>query len=124
MENYQCHITINNRTAVHLRCQSTDLPWGTFQSGPADDVLPKSETMAFVATGSPGVPAGTEGTVVYQFQDDANVTITIYWDIPTRPFSHNIVTATSSNPDVAATVEGLNGSGATEVCTVRVVDGR
>lgn len=123
MENYQCHITINNRTAVHLRLNKTDVPWGEFKEGPVDDILPKIETRAFVATGSIG-PAGTEGTVVYNFQDDANLTITIYWDIPTRPFSHNIVTATSSNPDIAATVEGLSGSGSTEVCMVRVVDGR
>jgi hypothetical protein len=123
-DKYQCHITINNRTTTHLKYEKTDFPWGGFVEGPVEDIPPKSEVKAFVAAGASFGPAGTEGTVLYRFEDDANVAVTIYFDIPTKPFSNNTVRATSSNQDVATTVEGLIGSGATESCTIRVVDGR
>ena len=123
MENYQCHITINNRTTERLRLVRTDLPWGRFRDGPVPEIGPKEERKAFVATGSIG-PAGTEGTVVYQLGDDTDVTVSVYFDIPTRPFSRNTVTADASDEDVSAKVDGLNGGGATESCTIRVIDGR
>ena len=123
MENYQCHITINNRSSEHLRLLKKDLQWGEFRDGPVSDIQPHAETKAFVATGSVG-PAGTEGTVVYQIGDDANTTITIYFDIPTRPLSSNTVRADTSNPDVAAQISGFDGSGATESCDIKVIDGR
>ena len=123
MENYQCHIVINNRTHDHLKLLKTDLPWGEFREGPVADIPPQSETKAFVATGSVG-PAGTEGTVVYKIGDDANTTVSIYFDIPTRPLSSNTVRVDTSNPDVAGQVGGLAGKGSTESCTVKVIDGR
>jgi hypothetical protein len=125
MENYQCHITINNRTASHLVFDKSDLPWGKFaeNAAPVRDIPPKREVKAFVAMGSFG-PAGVEGTVIYKFQEDANLTVRIQFDVPTRPGSHNTVAATCSNQDVAANVANLIGSGSTESCTITVVDGR
>lgn len=124
MDKYQCHITLNNRSTTHLKLDKTDIPWGQFKEGPVADVAPKKEIKAFVAQGTPFAPAGTEGTVSYRFEDDANVLIAIYFDVPSRPFSKNTVTAQSSNPDVVAKVEGFNGEGAVEVCTIYIVDGR
>lgn len=123
MENYQCHIMIDNRSSEHLRLLKQDIPWGTFHVGPEKDVRPHTSTKAFVASGITG-PAGTEGTVVYQVGDDANVTISIYFEIPTRPMSSNTVRVDSSNPDIAAQMSGFNGSGSTEVCEIKVIDGR
>ena len=123
MENYQCHLSINNRAHDHLRLLKSDLDWGVFRDGPVTDIPPLTEVKAFVATGATG-PAGTEGTVVYQIGDDANTTVSVYFDVPTRPLSHNTVRADSSNPDVAAQVTGFDGSGSTESCTVKVIDGR
>jgi hypothetical protein len=37
MENYKCHITIDNRTSHHLKLQKQDIPWGHFQEGPEKD---------------------------------------------------------------------------------------
>jgi len=123
MENYQCHITINNRTPKHLRLLKTDIPWGEFRDGPANDISPMSEGVAFVATGVVG-PAGTEGTVVYQIGDDANATVSIYFDIPTRPLSSNTVKVDTSDENIAGQLTGFSGSGSTESCTVKVIDGR
>jgi hypothetical protein len=124
MDNYQCHILINNRTSLHLHQLKKDLPWGRWKEGPVDDIKPNTETKAFVATGAPGLPSGTEGTVVYQLGDDANTTFTIYFDIPTKPLSSNTVRVDSSDTDVAAMLSGFNGGGAVESCTVKVIDGR
>jgi hypothetical protein len=123
MNNYQCHITINNRSAEHLRLLKSEIPWGLFREGPLADIAPHAEMTAFVATGSTGL-AGTEGTVVYQLGDDANTTVSVYFNIPSRPGSSNTVTVDSSDVDVAAQLTGFNGGGATEVCTVKVIDGR
>jgi hypothetical protein len=120
MDNYQCHITIDNRTDSHLRLLKTDLPWGVFKTGPEKDLVPKKSTLAFVATGSPNVPAGAEGTVWYQVGDDANNTIKIYWDVPTTPFSKNRVTVENSKEEIMTQLTGFSGSGSVESCTVRV----
>jgi hypothetical protein len=127
MNNYQCHIMISNRSATHLTYDKSKLDYGEFRDGhePATDIPPKSnDVLAFVAQGSPGMPTGTEGTVYYRFEDDQNVVLSIYFDVPTRPFSTNAVTVTSSNPDVAAMIKGFDGSGSTEACTVTIIDGR
>lgn len=125
MENYQCHITIDNRTKYHLRLNKADLPWGKFmdKNSPVDDIPPKTELKAFIAQGSAG-PAGAEGTVVYNFQDDANLVVSIYFDVPTSPWKSNTVTAQTSHPDISASLSGFIGKGAVESCTVKVVDGR
>jgi hypothetical protein len=125
MENYQCHITINNRTTSHLRLAKRELQWGKFRDGnsPVEDIPPRSERKSFIAQGKFG-PAGVEGTVTYQYQDDANLTLVIYFDIPTRPLSENTIRATTSDPDLGASVEGFIGKGSTESCTIKLVDGR
>jgi hypothetical protein len=123
-EKYQCHIIINNRTSSHLKYDKSDLPWGKFTQDPVADIQPKSEAKAFVATGAAGTPTGCEGTVLYRFLDDANVAVTIYYDVPFRPGSNNTIRVSTSNPDVAATLDGFNGCGSIESCTVKVVDGR
>lgn len=122
-ENYQCHITINNRTDLNLRVNQEKLAWGHYTQEPVE-IPKKSEARAFVAVGAYGSPSGTEGTVIYQVGDDANVTIKIYFDVPWAPLSHNTIKVESSNPDVAVQLIGFNGSGSVESCTIKVVDGR
>jgi hypothetical protein len=122
VENYKCHITIENQTSFHLKYVKSDLPWGKFVEGPVADILPDRVMVAFVASGSVG-PAGTEGTVWYQLGDDANKTISIYFDIPTTPFSSNTVKVDASQPKIAAMLQGFKGSGSDEACIVRVVGG-
>jgi hypothetical protein len=124
VENYQCHITINNRTDSKLIVQQSRLDYGKFmeKKSPAP-IDKKAQQFAFGAQGSFG-PLGTEGEVVYQFETDANCTLTIYFDVPTRPGSDNTLTVKASHPDLAAVVEGFKGSGSTEVCTIKLVDGR
>jgi len=125
MHNYSCHMQINNRTAEHLRLLKSELPWGVFTNGPVSDVAPHQDAVtAFIATGSTG-PAGTEGTVVYQIGDDANVTVSVYFNISSNPFvSSNTVKVTTSDPDVAAQLSGFDGSVAAEVCSIKLIDGR
>ena len=120
MKNYKCHITIDNRTPHHLRLQKQEIPWGSFEEGPEKDLMPKTSKVAFVASGNVG-PAGTEGTVWYQLGDDANKTITIYFDVPTNPLKDNTVNVDTSDPNLAAVRTGFNGKGSVEDCTVRVV---
>ena len=124
MENYQCHISINNRTASKLIVQQSRVDWGQFmeKKSPAQ-IDKKAQQPAFAAQGGSAL-AGTEGEVIYQFETDANLTLRIYWNIPTRPGSSNEVTAKTSHSDLAAVVEGFKGSGSTEVCTIKLVDGR
>jgi hypothetical protein len=119
MENYKCFITIDNRTTRHLKLQKKDIPWGKFQDGPEIDLMPQTSKSAFVASGNPGA-AGTEGTVLYQLGDDANKTMSIYFDVPTRPFSDNRVKVDTSDPNLFAALSGFKGSGNVEVCTIRV----
>ena len=119
MENYKCFITIDNRTPKHLRFQKQDIPWGRFDEGPEKDIMPKTVKRAFVACGNPGL-AGTEGTVWYQLDDDANKTITIYFDIPTNPAKDNTVTPDTSDPNLLAVRSGFKGKGNVEDCTIRV----
>jgi hypothetical protein len=119
MVNYKCFITISNGTTKHLRFQKQELPWGSFQEGPEQDIMPKTSKRAFVASGNPG-PAGTEGTVWYQYGDDASKTITIYFDVPTNPFKDNNVTVVTSDPNLLAVRSGFNGKGNVEEITVRV----
>ena len=119
MNNYKCFITISNGTSKHLRFQKQEIPWGSFQEGPEQDIMPKTSKRAFVASGNAG-PAGTEGTVWYQFGDDATKSITIYFDVPTNPFKDNIVTIATSDPNLLAVRSGFNGKGNVEECTVRV----
>lgn len=123
-ENYQCHISINNRTTSHLKYVQSDLPWGKFTQGPVADIPPKAEAKAFVASGAIATPTGCEGTVLYRFVDDKDIAVTIYYDVPFRPGSKNTVRVTTSHPDVAATLDGFNGGGSIESCTIKVVDGR
>ena len=120
MENYKCFITIDNRTPQHLKLQKQDIPCGRFQEGPEKDLMPRTSKSAFVASGNPGL-LGTEGTVWYQLGDDANKTMSIYFDVPTRPFSDNKVNVDTSDPNLAAVLSGFKGSGNVEVCTIRVV---
>ena len=120
---YQTHITINNRTSSHLKLAKADLQWGEFNLSPVADIPPKTELKAFVAQASVS-PAGIEGTVVYNFQDDANLSLSIYFDIPTSPWKSNAVAAQTSNPDISASVEGFKGKGAGEACTIKLIDGR
>ena len=123
MRNYQCIITINNRCRDHLRLLKQDIPWGEFESGPVDDIPPMAEMPAFTAQGVIG-PAGTEGTVIYQVGDDANVTITIYFDVPTRPGSSNTLNVDTSNVDIGVQVGPFNSSGSVISSTLKVLDGR
>ena len=127
MDREQCHVTISNRAATHVLYDTSDLSWGVFQDDhePAKDIPPKAnDVAAFVATGKPNLPGGTEGTVTYRFEDDQNVVLTIAWNVPATPGSSNTVSATFSDPDVAATMSGFNGSGPVEAVTITIVDGR
>jgi Aegerolysin len=125
MKNYQCHITIDNRTKQNLKLSKAELKWGEFgeNMSPVPNIPPKTELKAFIATGSEGL-AGTEGTVIYEFQDEANLTVSIYFDVPTKPFAKNTVKPSTSHPDVNASLAGLIGKGPVESCTIKVVDGR
>lgn len=122
MQNYKCHITIENETSYHLKLLKSELSWGEFAEGPTGDILPERIEKAFVAQGSLG-PAGTEGTVWYQLGDDANKTISISWDIPTTPFTSNTVKVDASDHKLAAMLSGLIGKGSDESCVVKVVGG-
>ena len=124
MESIQCHMTLNNRTHGHLRLLKSQLDWGVFREGPLSDIPPMVEMKAFVATGKPDLPGGTEGVVVYQLGDDANATITLSFNVTATPGGDNTVTADTSNMDIAAQLTGFHGSGASEVCNVKVLDGR
>ena len=44
--------------------------------------------------------------------------------LPAAPGSSNKFDATFSDPDVAATIKGFNGSGSVEVIAITIVDGR
>jgi hypothetical protein len=117
----ECTITIDNGTGHHLKLLGHDLPWGEFRQEPAKDIMPRTSQVAFVANDRIG-PVGTEGTVWYQLGDDANKTISIYFDVPTRPFSDNKVQVdTSGDPNLSAVLSGFNGKSHDERCTVRVV---
>jgi hypothetical protein len=120
VENYQCHITIDNRTTEHIRLLKKDTPWGVFKAGPVADIGPKLTTVAFVATGKPGLPGGAEGTVTYQVGDDANQTVAIYYDIPATPFTSNTVRVDTSSDDIVAQLTGFRGDGSTESCIVKL----
>jgi hypothetical protein len=121
-DRYQCHITINNRARDTLKLLRQELQWGEYTKAPVE--IPKGiVAKAFSAQGKPWAPGGTEGTVVYQIGDDANSTITIYFDVPVT--TSNTLSAKTSHPDLAATVEDFRGSGTTvESCTIKVVDAR
>jgi len=117
----ECTITIDNGTGHHLKLLGHDLPWGEFRQGPAKDIMPGTSQVAFVAHDRMG-PVGTEGTVWYQLGDDANKTISIYFDVPTRPFSDNTVQVdTSGDPNLSTVLSGFNGKSHDERCTIRVV---
>jgi hypothetical protein len=124
MNKYQCHITIDNRTKLHLKLLKKELKYGEFgeNMSPVPDIPPKAELKAFIATGK--TIFGPEGTVVYQFGDDANLTVSIYFDVPTRPGARNTVKPSTSHADTCASVSGFIGEGPVESCTVKVVDGR
>src|SRR6516162_2169480 len=102
----RCTITIENGTGHHLQLLKHDLPWGKFRQEPTKDIMPGTSQVAFVAQGMG--PAGPEGTVWYQLGDDANKSITIYFDIPTTPLKDNTVTVDTSHPDHAAVPSGFN----------------
>jgi hypothetical protein len=120
----ECRISINNQTRSHLVLEKEDQPWGKYRSDghPVQDIAPETEVKAFAAEGVG--PGGCEGTVVYRFQDDANIRISIYYDIPTNPLKDNKVEVTCSSPRFAATVEGFQARGSSEYCTIKLVDGR
>jgi len=127
MDREQCHVTISNRAATHVLFDKADLSWGVFQDGhePVKDIGPKTnDVAAFVATGRPNLPGGSTGDVIYRFEDDQNVALTITWDVPAAPGASNKFDAAVSDPDVAATVKGFNGSGPVEAVTITIVDGR
>ena len=115
----RCTITIENGTGHHLQLLKHDLPWGKFRQGPTKDIMPGISQVAFVASMDRG-PGGTEGTVWYQLGDDANKSITIYFDVPTNPLKDNTVNTDTSNPGLGAVRTGFNGKGNVEVCTLRV----
>ena len=116
-EHQQCHITIDNRTADHLVLLQKDAKHGEFRDGPEQDIKPHTELKAFVAIGSGLV--GPEGTVVYKIGDDANTTVSIYFDVPAWSEA-NTVRADTSNPDFVASLIDFSGKGQTESCKVRV----
>jgi hypothetical protein len=127
MDREQCHVAISNRAATHVLYDTSNLDWGVFQNDvePTADIPPKANDItAFIATGKPNLPGGTEGTVTYRFEDDQNVVLTIAWNVPATPGTPNTFSATFSDPDVAATVSGFNGSGSVEAVTITIVDGR
>jgi len=115
----RCTITIDNGTGHHLQLLKHDLPWGKFRQGPTKDIMPGTSQVAFVASMDRG-PGGTEGTVWYQLGDDANKSITIYFDVPTNPLRDNTVTVDTSDLNLSAVLSGFNGRGSDERCTVRV----
>lgn len=119
VENYQCHITLDNKTSEVLNLQSKELAWGGFQEGPVAQIARMNTTgnKAFKATGAKGAPSGVEGTVVYQIGDDANKRITIYFDVPTAFWKSNRVDC-SVPEGFTSRIEGFNGGGATESCTI------
>ena len=121
MENYRCHITIDNQTPLHLKLTGTDIPWGHFESGPKPDILPEHLDIAFVAAGAKFGLSGTEGTVTYAASNDAQSTLRIRFDVPTTPFSSNTVEAKAGD-GLSATVQGFNGSGSTESCVIRITE--
>ena len=120
MQNYQCHITINNRASVDLVVDHEKVEWGEYLQAPAN-IPKKNGKKAFAARGVLG-PAGTQGEVVYRLGEDRGATVSIKYDIPTKPWESNVVTVTTSNPDIIASTEGFTGSGATEACTIKVAD--
>jgi hypothetical protein len=122
MENYQCHIAIDNRTESHLKLVEAKLPTGKFVTGqaPKDDILPNTQMKAFAAQGKMG-PMGTEGTVVYRLEDSRKISLTIHFNVPTGA-PKNKVTASTSDRNLSATVEGLIGKGSTESCTIKLSD--
>ena len=116
----RCTVTIDNGTGHHLQLLKHDLPWGKFRQEPTKDIMPGTSQIAFVASPNVG-PGGTEGTVWYQLGDEANKSITIYFNMPDNPVKANSVTVETSDPNLSAVLSGFNGRQPAESCTVRVV---
>ena len=120
MQNYQCHVILDNKSTHHLRLLKNALKWGEFAEGPEEDIGPRKSMKAFVARGATGL-SGCEGTLTYQLGDDANNTISIYWDVPTSPWSSNTIKVDASDEDVAAMMSGFKGDGNIESVTIKIV---
>jgi hypothetical protein len=126
MDSIKIDCTISNRAATDLILDPPPpLDWGVFQFGPVNDIGPKqNDVKAFISTGQPDLPGGTQGKVVYRFEDDANVAITIAWDVTATPGASNTLDVESSDQNVAATPKGWVGSGDAEAVIITIVDGR
>ncbi|MFF0149409.1 aegerolysin [Amycolatopsis sulphurea] len=127
-ETIQFICTIDNRANVALTLQSKELKWGKFYDdpnfSPVETIPSKKEIPAFRTSGKAGSSSGTEGTVVYQFGDDAKTVVTIYWDVTWCAGCDNHLKAEASDDDIAVQVTGWKGSGSVEAVVIKVVDGR
>jgi hypothetical protein len=118
-EAFQCHVEINNTLDRDLTVADKRLEWGIFTNGPHK--IPKMlSEQAFVATGKPWLPGGTEGTVEYTIDGIPDIKLKIYFDVPMTPGTTNKVTADIIGAGYKATVKKLRGSGPTESVTIKV----
>jgi hypothetical protein len=119
VDNYQCHIFVDNKTSEVLKLQSKQTAWGEFREGPIAEIPRMSTTgaKAFKATGTKGAPSGVEGEVVYQVGDDPGKKIIIRFDVPTSFWKNNTVHC-EVPPEFTFVLQGFNGGGSTESCTL------
>ena len=91
MDNYQCHIWIDNKTSELLVLGEHTASWGEFREGPLDQIPRMSTTgaRAWRATGTKNLPGGCEGTVRYQIGEQPGRDVRIHFNIPATPFTSN-----------------------------------
>lgn len=127
-ETIQFICAVNNRTGHELKLQSQHLDWGKFEDSPnfppVDSIAAHKEVKALRSSGRRGSSSGTEGTVVYQFGDNADQWVKIYWDVTWCSGCDNKVHTSTFDEDVSAEVDGFTGSGSVEDVTIKIIDGR
>ncbi|MER8105998.1 aegerolysin family protein [Kitasatospora sp. NPDC094016] len=115
--------TIENLTATPLKVKSVNLEWGKWEDrGNHKPVeIPAGKRLqAFRTSGRQSSSSGTEGTVVYQFGDDSDATVEIYWDVPWAPGANNTLKVNTSSKYIVVQTDGFVGSGSTETVTMNV----
>jgi hypothetical protein len=116
---FRCHVAIENALDRDLTVRDQRLEWGLFAIEPR--TIPKMlREQAFVATGKPWLPGGTEGTVEYGVEGLPGVGLKIHFAVSVTPGAFNFVTADVIGAGCRATVKNLLGDASAESVTIRV----
>lgn len=91
VDNYQCHIWIDNKTSERLTLTKHETVWGEFREGPLEEIARMSTTgkKAWRATGTRFTPGGVEGVVHYRVGETDGQVLKVRFDVPARPLSSN-----------------------------------